>query len=77
VFNVSRSNGAIIAISQSVSGIKCRFDLELIIESVWIEIKIHDFSNLRIGNHYFPPDKSKIVKLSLYMPWRHMGGEEV
>jgi hypothetical protein len=63
--NVTQGGGALIVISQPVSGIKRRFNSELINESVWIEIKIRDGSNLLIGNHYFPPD-TKIDLLKSY-----------
>jgi hypothetical protein len=49
-------SGALIVISQSVSGIKCRFDVKLINVSVLVEIKIPHGCNLLIGNHYIPAD---------------------
>jgi hypothetical protein len=60
--NVTRGRGALIAISQSVFCVKHRFDFEFINESVWMEIRFRDGSNLLIGNRYFPPD----VKFGIY-----------
>jgi hypothetical protein len=37
--NVTRGGEALIVISQSAFGVKCRFDLEFINESVWMQVK--------------------------------------
>jgi hypothetical protein len=53
----SRGGGALIAISDNVSGVVRRADLELVKECVWVEIATTmDGINLLIGNHYFAPD---------------------
>jgi hypothetical protein len=52
--NVIWGCGALIAISQSVFGVKRRFNLEL--KLVWMEIKINYGFILVTGDHYFPPD---------------------
>jgi hypothetical protein len=49
--NKARGDGALIAVSQSGSGIKRRFDLEFINRSVWIQIKRSNGFNLLIGNY--------------------------
>ena len=51
-----RGGGVLIAISNTVFGVKRRPDLELFPESVWVEISLSDGRNLIIGNHYFAPD---------------------
>jgi hypothetical protein len=54
----SRGGCSLIAISNSVSGVVRRADLELVEECVWIEMSTTDGYNLLIGNHYFAPDTS-------------------
>jgi hypothetical protein len=54
----SRGRGSLIAISNSVSGVVRRADLELVEECVWVEIPTTDGYNLLIGNHYFAPHTS-------------------
>jgi hypothetical protein len=46
----------LIAVSDIVSGVRRRPDLELFPESVRVEISLPDGCNLLIGNHYFAPD---------------------
>jgi hypothetical protein len=54
--NVNLGSEVLIVIYQSVFGIKCKFILEFINESVQMQVKIHDGSKPLNGNHYFPPD---------------------
>jgi hypothetical protein len=44
------------AVHQSVSGCKRRYNLELTSERVWIEIPLPDGFNLLVRNHYFSPN---------------------
>jgi hypothetical protein len=46
----------LIAVSESLKGVKRRYDLEMIKECVWVEIPVRDNYSLLIGNHYFAPD---------------------
>lgn len=52
----SRGGGALIAISNTVSGATRGPDLEFFPESVWVEITLSDGRDLLISNHYFAPD---------------------
>jgi hypothetical protein len=52
----SCGGGTLIAISNNVSGVVHRADLELVEECMWVEIPTVDGINLLIGNHYFASD---------------------
>jgi hypothetical protein len=44
-FTLTRGGGVLTAVNQSLSGCKCRYDLELTSECVWIEIPLPDGFN--------------------------------
>jgi hypothetical protein len=62
-FSLTRGGGVLMAVHQSLSGCKRRFDLELTSERTWIENPLPDGFNFLVGNNYFSPNTDiKIIE---------------
>jgi hypothetical protein len=54
--SIQSGGGALIAISETVMGVKRQSDLEFCEQCVWVELPVSDGFSLLIGNNYSSPD---------------------
>jgi hypothetical protein len=54
--SLTRGGGVLTTVHQSLSGCKCRYDLELTSECVSTEIPLPGGFNFLVRNHYFSPN---------------------